>query len=290
MLRDLAPAKINLFLHVLGRREDGYHLLESLVGFADVGDDLTLEAGPDLSLTMGGPMAAGLAAEDNNLVLKAARRFSEAFPGTMTGRFHLTKNLPVASGIGGGSSDAAAALRLLAQANAVDPFDPRLMECARALGADVPVCLETRPRLMRGIGHELGPVLRFVDQPAVLINPGVALETSAVFTALGLKSGERHIPPGIVEPPVSGMDALHRLGTTSRNHLEPPAKRLTSRISRVIAALEAQEGCRLARMSGSGATCFALFGSDAAAQNAAESIKAIHYRWWVRPCRIQIPL
>lgn len=290
MLSDLAPAKINLFLHVLGRRADGYHSLESLVSFADIGDDLALDPGPALSLVIDGPMAAGLATEDDNLVLRAGRLFAEAFPEAGTGRFHLTKNLPVASGIGGGSSDAAAALRLLASANKIEPFDPKIMNCARALGADVPVCLETRPRLMRGIGHELGPVLSFLDQPAVLINPGVALETRAVFAALGLKPGERHVPPGTVDIPIAGMGALLRLRTASRNHLEPPARKLASKISRVIDALDRQPGCRLARMSGSGATCFALFESDASAQDAADSIKAIHYRWWVRPCRIQVPL
>lgn len=290
MLKDRAPAKINLFLHVLGRREDGYHLLESLVGFADIGDELALEPGDSPSLLIEGPMAAGLVADDSNLVLKAARLFADAFPAAKTGRFHLIKNLPVASGIGGGSTDAAAALRLLALANGFAVFDPKLMDCARALGADVPVCMEAKPRLMRGIGHELGPVLSFVDQPAVLINPGVALETSAVFTALGLKPGERHVAPGIVDLPATGMNALVRLASTSRNHLEPPASALASKIRRVIAALGGQQGCQLARMSGSGATCFALFDSDAAAQDAAESIKAIHYRWWVRPCRIQVPL
>jgi len=282
VLRDLAPAKINLFLHVLGRRADGYHSLESLVSFADIGDDLALDPGPALSLVIDGPMAAGLAAEDDNLVLRAGRLFAEAFPEAGTGRFHLTKNLPVASGIGGGSSDAAAALRLLASANKIEPFDPKIMNCARALGADVPVCLETRPRLMRGIGHELGPVLSFLDQPAVLINPGVALETRAVFAALGLKPGERHIPPGTVDIPIAGMGALLRLRTASRNHLEPPARKLASKISRVIDALDRQPGCQLARMSGSGATCFALFPSLAAAKAAEAALSVTQPRWWVR--------
>lgn len=290
MLHDFAPAKVNLFLHVLGRQEDGYHRLESLVGFADVGDALTLTPGEALTLFVDGPMAQGLAEESDNLVLRAARLFAETFPEAQTGRFRLTKNLPVASGIGGGSSDAAAVLRLLCGINQKSVSDPRVMAVARALGADVPVCLEAKPRLMRGIGHELGPVLTYVDQSAVLINPGVSVETKAVFAALKLKPGERYVPAGLVEVPVSGQDALLRLETTSGNHLESAAMALTSKIGRVLTALRAEPGCRFARMSGSGATCFGLFENDAAAKNAAASIKAIHYRWWVQPCRIQLPL
>ncbi len=305
MLRDLAPAKINLFLHILGRREDGYHLLESLVGFADFGDELALEPGPGPSLSLEGPMAAalgdasaatvalrgaGVAGSDDNLVLRAARLFQEVFAGSVSGHFTLSKHLPVASGIGGGSSDAASALRLLCRANQIPTTTPQVAAIARQLGADVPVCLEAKPRLMRGIGHELGPVLTFVEYPAVLIHPGVAVKTPSVFAALKLKPGERYVPPGLVDVPVSGNDALVRLQSATRNHLEPAAIGIAPKIRRVIQAIEAEPGCRFARMSGSGATCFGLFETDAAALNAAQSIKAIHYRWWVRPCRIQIPL
>lgn len=283
MLTDLAPAKINLFLHVLGRREDGYHLLESLVAFADVGDGLALEPGRPLSLVIEGPMAAGLAAEDDNLVLRAGRLFAEAYPLAGTGRFHLVKRLPVASGIGGGSSDAAAALRLLTRLNGVAPNDPPLQAIARRIGADVPVCLEAQPRLMRGIGHELGPSLAFEAVPALLVNPGVAVETRAVFSAIGLKPGERFTPPA------RGMEPGPAFARETRNDLEAPALALAPEIAGVLAALRAEAGCRVARMSGSGATCFALFDSGEAAAAAARALTARHSHWWVQPCRIQIP-
>lgn len=284
MLTDFAPAKINLFLHVLGRREDGYHLLESLVGFADIGDGLSLEPGRPLSLVIEGPMAAGLAAEDDNLILRAARLFAEAYAEAETGRFHLVKRLPVASGIGGGSSDAATALRLLARLNDLAPSDPPLLAIARKLGADVPVCLDPQPRLMRGIGHELGPALAFERVPALLVNPGVAVETRAVFSAIGLKPGKRFTPP------VRGMEAGPAFARDTRNDLEAPALTLAPEIGAVLAALRGEPGCHVARMSGSGATCFALFTDESAAKAAAEALSARNSHWWVQPCRLQIPL
>ena len=286
MHHDRALAKINLFLHVLGRREDGYHLLESLVGFADVGDDLALEPAARLSLTIDGPMARGLAAEDDNLVLRAAQLFLASFPEARAGRFYLTKNLPVASGLGGGSSDAATALRLLCRANHMDATDPRLLAIARELGADVPVCVEARPRLMRGIGHELGPVLEHAEIPALLINPGVAVETRAVFAGLGLEPGQRLVPS---QSATSGGDGLARLSAETRNDLEAPAKAIAPKIERVLKALSAAAGCRLSRMSGSGATCFGLFDSDADVLRAAEMLRMREALWWLQPCRIQVP-
>ena len=284
MLTDLAPAKINLFLHVLGRREDGYHLLESLVGFADIGDDLSLEPGRTLSLVIEGPMAASLAVEDDNLVLRGARFFAEAYPKAETGRFHLVKRLPVASGIGGGSSDAATALRLLARLNGIALSDPPLLAIAGSLGADVPVCLEAKPRLMRGIGHELGPVLAFEAVPALLVNPGVAVETRAVFSAIGLKPGERF------KPAARSMETGPAFARDTRNDLAAPARTLAPEIGDVLSALRGEVGCRVARMSGSGATSFALFNDEAAATAAAEALAARNSHWWVQPCRLQIPL
>ncbi|KAF0230367.1 MAG: 4-diphosphocytidyl-2-C-methyl-D-erythritol [Beijerinckiaceae bacterium] len=287
VLREFAPAKINLYLHVLGRRADGYHSLESLVSFADIGDDLALEPGAVPALTLDGPMAAALSADEDNLVLKAARLFAEAFPGAATGQFHLTKNLPVASGIGGGSSDAAAALRLLARANRIALAKPRLMALARALGADVPVCLEAKPCIMRGIGHDLEPVLMGEAMPAVLINPGVAVETRAVFGALALQPGEDFTP---LRPPESASgDPALRILAAMRNDLEAPAMAVTEAIGQALDALRAVPGCRFARMSGSGATCFGLFETLAEAQDAADSIQMSHPHWWVRPCRINLP-
>lgn len=287
MLRDLAPAKINLFLHVLGRREDGYHLLESLVGFADLGDELFLEPGGPLALRIEGPFSEGLAADETNLVLRAARAFAAHLPGATLGALRLVKHLPVASGIGGGSADAAGTLRLLAEANRVPLDDPRLMDAARVLGADVPVCLEARPRLMRGIGHELGPALAFSEQPALLVNPGIAVETREVFTRLGLAPGQRFAPPPATGR--GGDDPVRALEAETRNDLQAPAVALHARIARVIEAIRGEAGCLMARMSGSGATCFGLFASEDAARSAAQSLLAIHYHWWVRPCRIAVP-
>lgn len=275
MIDEFAPAKLNLFLHVLGRREDGYHLLESLVSFASVGDRLTFEPGATLGLSIEGPFGAGLVAEGDNLILRAARAFAAHISGARLGIFTLEKNLPIASGIGGGSADAAAALRLLARANGVPLEDTRLMDAARILGADVPVCLEAAPRLMRGIGHELGPQLTSRAVPALLVNPGVAVSTAAIFGRLGLLPGERRAAP-----------ATGDLAAT-RNDLAGPAMALEPVIARVLARLEAAPGAFFARMSGSGATCFALFDSADARDAAATAITPTH--WWIAPCDVQLP-
>lgn len=277
-LEEFAPAKLNLFLHVLGRREDGYHLLESLVTFASVGDRVTLNPGNPLTLEIKGPFSHGLAGEADNLILRAARAFAAHISGAKTGAFTLKKNLPLASGIGGGSSDAAAALRLLARANSIALDDPRLMDAARTLGADVPVCLDPATRLMRGIGHELGPKLVTRAAPALLVNPNVAVPTGPVFAALGLKLGEKRLDSGV-----------------ERNDLAAPAIALAPMIGQVLAVLGAQPGVRLARMSGSGATCFALFADEAARDAAAQAIANAHssitpIRWWIAPCTVHTPL
>ncbi|MGE0039132.1 MAG: 4-(cytidine 5'-diphospho)-2-C-methyl-D-erythritol kinase, partial [Xanthobacteraceae bacterium] len=185
---DTAPAKVNLTLRVLGRQADGYHDLESLVAFAGVGDRLSFVPGRALSLTVRGPTAAAAGELDSNLVLKAARALADRVPGLRVGRFEMSKRLPVAAGLGGGSSDAAAALRLLARASRIALDDPRLMEAARVTGADVPVCLDPRPRVMRGIGDVLSDPLDLPRLPAVLVNPGVAVPTKDVFAALRLRT------------------------------------------------------------------------------------------------------
>jgi 4-diphosphocytidyl-2-C-methyl-D-erythritol kinase len=287
MLREFAPAKINLFLHVLGRREDGYHHLESLVSFADIGDDLALEPGENLSLSVTGPFSFGLSGDDN-LILKAVRAFSATFGRAKAGRVHLTKNLPVASGLGGGSSDAAAALRLLAYANGIALDDPRLIDAAKTLGADVPVCLDPgAPRMMQGIGHDLGNRLHGFRYPALLVNPGQPVETKPVFESLGLKPGERFVAakPAISEDRAGEFRSLE----STRNDLEAPARALVPEIGDVLAALGASEGCRLVRMSGSGATCFAIFGSIVSAQSAAQSLRAQQPDWWTQNCLIKLP-
>src|SRR6478736_1295562 len=181
-----APAKVNLTLRVVGRRADGYHDLESLVVFASVADTLTFAAGRTLALSVGGPAAGASGAVADNLVLKAARALAERVEGVKLGRFVLSKRLPVAAGLGGGSADAAAALRLLARADRIALDDTRLMQAAQATGADVPVCFDPKPRLMRGVGDVLSAPLDLPRLFAVLINPGVAVSTREVFAALNL--------------------------------------------------------------------------------------------------------
>ncbi|PPD16416.1 MAG: 4-(cytidine 5'-diphospho)-2-C-methyl-D-erythritol kinase [Methylobacterium sp.] len=282
MFRESAPAKINLFLHVLGRQADGYHVLESLVSFADLGDELELEPDGPLGLSVEGPFSFGLAGDDN-LVMKAARAATAQFGRLRLGAFRLTKNLPVASGIGGGSSDAAAALRLIARLNGIDTDDQRLTDAARTLGADVPVCLDpTAPRLMHGIGHELGNRLYGLRYPAVLVNPVLPLETRAVFAGLGLSPGDRFVPMKGHAP----CDLKALIGT--RNDLEGPAKVIVPEIEDVLAALRASPGCRFARMSGSGATCFAIFDHYGEGAEAAARLQ-VEREWWARPTWLKLP-
>ncbi len=283
MLTTRAPAKINLTLHVRGRRQDGYHDLESLVAFSGAGDTLSLAPGESLSLDISGPTASAAGAGDDNLVLRAARRLSEDIRGLRLGAFRLEKRLPVAAGIGGGSSDAAAALRLLARANDLARDDPRIREAARAVGSDVPVCLEPRARMMRGAGESLGAPIELPPLPAVLINPGVPVATAPVFAALGLRpgasrGGAAHMEIGAQPSAAELLAALAKC----RNDLEDAACLQAPVIVDALAILRAARGCRLARMSGSGATCFALFATRRDAVRAARVIRAQHPGWWVK--------
>jgi 4-diphosphocytidyl-2-C-methyl-D-erythritol kinase len=273
-----APAKVNLTLRVLGRRADGYHELESLVAFAGVGDALTFVPGDALTLIVSGPTAPAAADSADNLVLKAARALAERTAGLTLGRFALSKRLPVAAGLGGGSADAAAALRLLAQANGIALDDPRLMQAAQATGADVPVCLDPRPRLMRGVGDVLSAPLDLPRLFAVLINPGVAVSTREVFAALNLPPAA---PPAQAGPPPARSALLAEI-TNGRNDLEQPAIELEPAVADVLSVLSKLPGCRLARMSGSGATCFGLFETNAAATAAARTVRVGYPQWWVR--------
>ena len=289
VLTTRAPAKINLTLHVLGRRPgDGYHELESLVAFTGAGDTLTLAPFPALALAVSGPTAGPAGPLDDNLVIRAARRLADAVPGLAWGAFHLVKRLPVAAGIGGGSSDAAAALRLLARHNGLALDDPRVIEAARATGADVPVCLDPRARMMRGAGEWLGPPLALAPAPAVLINPGVPVATAPVFRALGLSVGERLArPPHPPVPPGAGFAALLDAVAPARNDLEAPARSVAPEIDAALALLRAEAGCRLARMSGSGATVFGLFADRSAAVRAAARLRAARAGWWVKPALLR---
>jgi 4-diphosphocytidyl-2-C-methyl-D-erythritol kinase len=283
LLIERAPAKINLTLHVVGQRSDGYHELESLVAFSRSGDVLTLRPGDEFKFHVDGPMAAMAGDPRKNLVVEAVRHLAVLIEGLKLGALHLTKNLPVAAGIGGGSSDAAAALRLLARANGLTIEDPRVSAAARATGADVPVCLTTRARIMTGIGERLGPVLRLPPLPTLIVNPRQALETGAVFAVLRARSGRGN---GLGSHPqvTSGLsyEALLAALRKGRNDLEDAACMLAPIIIDVLAILAAARGCKLARMSGSGATCFGIFADCRAAGRAKKAILEAHPDWWVK--------
>jgi 4-diphosphocytidyl-2-C-methyl-D-erythritol kinase len=283
VLVEKAAAKVNLTLHVRGRRADGWHDLESLVAFSGGGDQLSLEPGATTTLTTSGPTAREAGPDDDNLVLRAARELGQRVPGLRGGAFQLLKRLPVAAGLGGGSSDAAAALRLLARANNLSLDDARLIETAAAPGSDVPVCLRQTARVMRGRGEDLGPPLALPRLFCVLVNPGVAVETRAVFAEMHLQPGEsrsfgKHpdLAPGM---PLDGLVAALK---KARNDMEDAACVLAPSISHVLAVIAAAKGCRLVRMSGSGATCFGLFETCHAAARAASVIRRHHPGWWVK--------
>ncbi len=281
-----ARAKVNLTLRVLGRRVDGYHDLASLVAFADCADRLTLEAGPELSLTATGPRAGECGEVAENLVIKAARLLDDRVPGLVLGHFALDKQLPVAAGIGGGSADAAAALRLLARLNGIALDDPRVIEAARLTGADVPVCLVSQSCLMTGVGEQISP-LGFPKFACVMVNPRIAVATVDVFKALGLKHGEilvgvTDVVRSLAWPKLDApVEDLLRALARGRNDLEAPAIKMQPVIGEVLAALRGAQGARLARMSGSGATCFAVFDNDADAQAAGQKLQHDHPQWWV---------
>jgi 4-diphosphocytidyl-2-C-methyl-D-erythritol kinase len=276
-LVEQAPAKINLTLRVLGRRADGYHELESLVAFADLGDELTLDPGVSATLGVSGPFAAACGAGPDNLVLKAHAALAGRVPGLKGGRFQLEKNLPVAAGIGGGSADAAAALRLLARANGLAREDQRLVNAAQSVGADVPVCLAARARIMRGIGEQLSPPLDLPQLPAVLVNPGVPLATRAVFTAFAAGDAGK---TALGNPP-QGRDETIEFLARHGNDLTRAAIACVPVIAEVLAVLRALPGVKLACMSGSGPTCFALFNTANEAR-VADKLQAKHQGWWVR--------
>jgi 4-diphosphocytidyl-2-C-methyl-D-erythritol kinase len=277
-----APAKVNLTLHILGRRDDGWHALDSLVAFAGCGDTLLFSPGNDLALSVDGPtgVAAGPAAD--NLVMRAAQHLQRLAPGLRVGRFHLRKTLPVAAGLGGGSSDAAAALRALANENGFLLDDPRMREAARLTGADVLVCLDPRARRMSGLGDIVGPAVKWPPLFAVLANSGAEVPTPAVFARLGLRNGERTSsePFESAEEIVARADAVAAL-LRGRNDMESAALVLAPSIGQTLEAL-AHAGGLLTRMSGSGATCFALFRDRQSTVRAARAIASAHPAWWVR--------
>jgi 4-diphosphocytidyl-2-C-methyl-D-erythritol kinase len=279
-------AKVNLTLRVVGRRVDGYHDLESVVAFADCADRVSLMPGAGLNLATTGPLAQACGEVADNLVFKAAQLLAERVPDLKLGDFTLDKVLPVAAGIGGGSADAAAALRLLAQANGIELDDPRLIEVARLTGADVPVCLASKACVMTGVGETLLP-LSLPKMPCVMVNPRIPVATKDVFKALGLRNGQLLVgftdvlrAPAWPQAGASLEDWVEALAAGS-NDLEAPATRIQPVIGEVISALNATNGAWLARMSGSGATCFAIYENTADAQRAAQKIQLDHPLWWV---------
>lgn len=274
-VEEFAPAKVNLTLHVTGQRADGYHLLDSLVVFANVGDRITALPADKLSLTIDGPRTAGLAADADNLVLRAARLM-----GGRGAALRLTKHLPVSSGIGGGSADAAATMRALARLWQVPLPGP---QAAAGLGSDVPVCLLGQSCRMSGVGEQIEPLATLPPVWLVLANPGVPLSTPSVFAALTERRGAP-MPQSL--PRFASVADLAGFLSLQRNDLEPAARSLAPVIGTVLTALAAQEGCLLARMSGSGATCFGLFASATAADAAASGLGQAHPRWWVACARV----
>lgn len=280
--RAAAPAKINLYLHVVGKRADGYHLLDSLVAFADVHDTVTAVESDRLTLKLEGPFGGSLEAEADNLVLRAARRLAELGGVKPQARVRLIKRLPVASGIGGGSADAAAALRVLAALWKLKPASGDLHQLALGLGADVPVCLGGRAVYMGGIGEQLSSATKLPPAGLLLVNPGVPLATPPVFKA---RSGPFSEAARFDQQPRDAA-ALARLLGQRRNDLAAPATQLLPAIGTVLAAIGGTRGCLLARMSGSGATCFGLFADQAGAAAAARAIAAREPGWWVAPGRL----
>jgi 4-diphosphocytidyl-2-C-methyl-D-erythritol kinase len=277
-ITEFAHAKINLALHITGQRDDGYHLLDSLVVFAGIGDGLRATRADALGLTIDGPFAADVPAGEDNLVLRAARLAA----GDMGVALHLTKRLPAASGIGGGSADAAAAiravLRLRMMAGTISPMSAEDSAQIAALGADVPVCLASHPARMRGIGEQLDWLAPLPEVHVVLANPGIEVPTPAVFRALAQKENAP-LPDDL--PQWRDAADLAEWLKDQRNDLEAPARELAPQIGQVIAALGGLPNALFARMSGSGATCFALFAKEDQALDAAEALGADHPEWWV---------
>ena len=279
---EFAPAKINLALHVTGRRADGYHLLESLAVFTRFGDRISIEAADEDSFSVAGPYAPAVPTDETNLILKARDALRAAWPSATTApvAIRLEKNLPIASGIGGGSSDAAAALRGLVKFWGLDIEHEALTRIGAALGADLPMCLAARPLVARGTGDELSPVAGFPALGLVLVNPDVAVSTPAVFSALQRRDNEK-LPP---LPRHLDFHTIRNWLEITRNDLEDAARSIEPSIGAAKAALlKADAG--FARMSGSGATCFGLFETGNVAKRAAAAIRSRHPGWFVAATR-----
>ena len=284
VIEAFAPAKINLFLHVGEKRRDGFHDLESLVVFVDIGDTLTFSPSPELTLGLEGRFAGELRDEGDNLVLRAARALARHVGRAAAGAaIRLAKELPVASGIGGGSADAAAVLRGLTRLWALDLSWIDLRAVAETIGSDVPVCVESRSSWMEGRGERITPATALPQVPMLLINPGIAVSTADVFRALAARRGTGTV--NRATPLSLQRDLIAFLKTTS-NDLQAPAQSIAPVIGQVLDELSRMPGVELWRMSGSGATCFALFDDQNSAEMAEVALSHTHPDWWVRATRI----
>lgn len=283
-LRLAAAAKLNLYLHVTGKRADGYHLLDSLVAFVDIADGVTIVPAAALSFTADGPFARAFAHEDpaGNLVVRAARELAAAVGREPNVALSLTKNLPVASGIGGGSADAAACLKGLARLWDIDPVGETVMKVAAKLGSDIPACLAGRVCYMGGVGTELAPAPRLPEAGLLLVNPGIGLSTPAVYRA---RQGAFTSAMRFDAPPKDAR-ALAALLAERGNDLTDAAIGQVPEIAAVLTAIGGAEGNLLPRMSGSGATCFGIFEDKAAASRAAAAVQAANANWWVAAGRL----
>lgn len=272
----LAPAKLNVMLHVVARRGDGYHLLQSLVMFADIGDEVSVLPAADFSLQVEGEFAGALADTQHNLITKAAHALAQAHSIAPSGRISLRKNLPIGAGLGGGSSDAATALTLLSELWK----RPIPADLAASLGSDIPACLHATPLWMEGVGEQVTPVLLPFNVHALLANPRIPVLAADAYRALTPPYDAPIQLPASFHSADSLFDFLH----TTRNALETPASTLAPVITEVLVSLAELPNCRLARMSGSGSTCFALFSTRESCEHAASLLQAARPDWWVRPC------
>ncbi|MDX5594642.1 4-(cytidine 5'-diphospho)-2-C-methyl-D-erythritol kinase [Pseudovibrio sp. SPO723] len=277
---ETARAKVNLALHVTGQREDGYHTLDSLVVFPAYGDEITLRPADDMTLSISGPYAEPLNTDrSTNLVMKAAWLMSESVPGARSAHIQLTKRLPVAAGIGGGSADAAATLRALGRLWDVHPSSHNLEKLALRLGADVPMCFGENPSRVRGIGEQIEKLSAVPKGALVLVNPGIELSTPSVFQAL---ENKQNSPLPTLPDKWSGPQEFASWLRACRNDLQAPATSLVPQIGDVLSLLDAQTETLLSRMSGSGPTCFALCATLGEAQAVAKRIKENRPDWWVQ--------
>ena len=273
-----APAKINLYLHVTGKSEDGFHLLDSLIVFADCGDQIVAALADQLTFSIDGPFAGALSSGDDNFVIKAAHMLAELAGIEPLAKITLTKNLPIASGIGGGSADAAATLQALIELWRITLSQDELFTLAGQLGADVPVCLTGRPSFVSSIGEKITPAAPLPKAWLALVNPGEPVATPEVFAK---RVGDFSAAQSFDVTPATPNELASILGER-QNDLTTAATKVAPVISDVLSALRATSGQLLSRLSGSGATCFALFDDETAARNAATSLQADHPAWWVQ--------